>query len=126
MSPTALAVSHRDAICLLLFLKDAVYHQHYHSFNLLYPLTDEWIKQLWYIYTMEYYLAIKRNEFESVVLSWMNLEPLIQSEISQKENNKYYILIHIYGIQKNGTDEPSREQAHGHSRGRGRWDQLRK
>ena len=49
------------------------------------PLTDEWIKQLWYIYTVEYYSAIKRNTFESVLIRWMNLEPIIQSEVSQKE-----------------------------------------
>ena len=63
------------------------------------PSTDEWIK-LWYIYTIEYYSAIKRNEFESVLGRWMNLEPVIQSEVSQKEKNKYRIniLTHIYGI----------------------------
>ena len=61
------------------------------------PLTDEWIK-LWYIYIMEYYLAIKRNTFESIVMRWMNLEPIIQSEVSQKEKDKYHILTHIYGI----------------------------
>ena len=49
------------------------------------PLKDEWIKKLWYIYTIEYYSAIKRNTFESVVMRWMNLEPIIQSEIGQKE-----------------------------------------
>ena len=48
------------------------------------PWTDEWIKKLWYIYTMEYYSAIKRNAFESVLMKWMNLEPIIQSEVSQK------------------------------------------
>ena len=52
------------------------------------PLTDEWIKKLWYIYTIEYYSAIKRNEFESVLVRWMNLEPVLQSEVSQKEKNK--------------------------------------
>ena len=62
------------------------------------PFTDEWIKQLWYIYTMEYYSAIKRNAFESVLERWINLEPIIQSEVSQKENDKYRILTHIYGI----------------------------
>ena len=46
------------------------------------PLTDEWTKKLWYIYTIEYYSAIKRNEFESVLVRWMNLEPVIQNEIS--------------------------------------------
>ena len=51
------------------------------------PSTDKWIKKLWYIYTMEYYSAIKRNAFESVLMRWMNLEPIIQSEVSQKEIN---------------------------------------
>jgi len=62
------------------------------------PLTDEWIKKLCYIYTMEYYSAIKRKAFESVLMRWMNLEPIIQSEVSQKEKGKYCILMHIYGI----------------------------
>ena len=62
------------------------------------PSTDEWIKKLWYIYTMEYYSAIKRNTFESVLMRWMNLEPIIQSEVSQKEEDKYHILMHLYGI----------------------------
>ena len=57
--------------------------------------TDEWIKKLWYIYTMEYYSATKRNTFESVLMRWMNLEPIIQSEISQKEKDKYCTLTHI-------------------------------
>ena len=62
------------------------------------PSTDERIKKLWYIYTMEYYSAIKRNAFESVLMRWMNLEPIIQSEVSQKEKDQYHILTHIYGI----------------------------
>ena len=62
------------------------------------PLTDEWIKKLWYIYTMENCSAIKRNTFESVLMRWLNLEPIIQSEMSQKEKEKYPILTHIYGI----------------------------
>ena len=62
------------------------------------PLTDEWIKKLWYIYTMEYYSAIKRNAFESILMRWMNLEPSVQSEVSQKEKAKYRILTHIYRI----------------------------
>ena len=62
------------------------------------PLTDEQIKKMWYIYTTEYYSAIKRNSFESVLMRWMNLEPIIQSEVSQKEKNKYHMLTHIYGI----------------------------
>ena len=62
------------------------------------PSTDEWIKKLWYIYTVEYYSAIKRNTFESVIMKWLNLEPIIQSEVSQKEKDGYHILMHIYGI----------------------------
>ena len=58
------------------------------------PLTDEWIKMLYYIYTMEYYSAIK-NAFESVLTRWMNLEPIIQSEASQKEKNEYCIITHM-------------------------------
>ena len=60
-------------------------------------MTDEWIKKLWYTYTMEYYSAIKKNAFESVLMRWMNLESIIQSEVSQKEKDKYHILMHIYG-----------------------------
>ena len=63
-----------------------------------YPSSDEWIKKLWYIYTMEYFSAIKRNTSESVLMRWMNLEPIIQTEVSQKEKDKYHILTHIYGI----------------------------
>ena len=55
------------------------------------PLADERIKKLWYIHTMEYYSAIKRNTFESVLMRWMNLEPIIQSEVSQKDKDKYHI-----------------------------------
>ena len=62
------------------------------------PLTDEWIKKLWYIYIVKYYSVIKRNAFESVLMRWMNLESIIQSEVSQKEKDKYHILTHIYGI----------------------------
>ena len=60
------------------------------------PSIDEWIKELWYIYTKEYYSAIKRNVFESVLMRWMNLEPIIQNEESQKEKHQYSILMHIY------------------------------
>ena len=62
------------------------------------PSTDERIKKLWYKYTMEYYSAIKRNAFKSVLMRWMNLDPIIQSEVSQKEKDKYHILMHICGI----------------------------
>ena len=64
------------------------------------PLTDEWIKKMWYIYihTMEYYLAIKRNEIGSFVEMWMELESVIQSKVSQKEKNKFHILMYRCGI----------------------------
>ena len=62
------------------------------------PSTDEWIKTMWYTYTMEYYSATKRNEIGSFVETWMNLETVIQSEVSQKEKNKYCMLTHMYGI----------------------------
>ena len=61
------------------------------------PSTEEWIKKMWYIYAMEYYSAIKRNEIGSFVETWMDLESLIQSEVSQQEKNKF-ILMHICGI----------------------------
>ena len=60
--------------------------------------TGEWIKKMWHIYTMEYYSAIKRNEIELFVLRWVDLESVNQSEVSQKEKNKYHMLTHIYGI----------------------------
>ena len=63
------------------------------------PSADEWIRKLRYIYTMEYYSAIKKNTFESVLMRWMKLEPIIQSEVSQKEKHQYSILMHIYGLQ---------------------------
>ena len=62
------------------------------------PSTGEWIKKLWYMYTMGYYSVIKRNAFESVLMRWMNLEPIIQSEVSQKEKDKLCILSRMYGI----------------------------
>ena len=62
------------------------------------PSTDEWTKKMWHIYTMEYYSAIKRNESELFVVRWTDLESVMQSEVSQKEKNKYHMLTHIYGI----------------------------
>ena len=97
------------------------------------PLTDEWISKVWHIHTMEYYSAIKRNEIELFVVWWMDLESVIQGEASQKEKKRYCILMHICGIQKNGTDEPiCREEIDMQMqkmdvwiRGeRGRWDEL--
>ena len=87
--------------------------QHYLQQNMKQPRcpsTDEWIKKLWEIYTMEYHSAIKRKTFESVVMRWMNLEPIIQSEVSQRKKDKYHIITYIYvyiytQIQKNGTQE---------------------
>ena len=59
------------------------------------PSTDEWKNKWWYIYPVEYYLAIKRNAFESVLMRRMNLEPIIQTEVRQKEEHKYHNLTHI-------------------------------
>ena len=75
------------------------------------PSAEEWIRKMWYIYTMEYYSAIKKNALESVLMRWMKLEPIIQSEVSQKENHQYSILTHIYGIWKDGNDNPVCETA---------------
>ena len=61
-------------------------------------MADEWIKKLWYIYTMEYYSAIKKNAFESVLKKWTKLEPIVQSEVSQKVKHQFSIIMHIYGI----------------------------
>ena len=69
------------------------------------PSADKCITKLWYIYTMEYYSAITNNSFESV-LRWMKLEPIIQSEVSQKDKDQYSILTHIYGILKDGNNNP--------------------
>ena len=62
------------------------------------PLAGERIRKLWYMYTMEYFSAIKKNAFESVLMRWMKLELIIQSEVSPKEKHQYSILMHIYGI----------------------------
>ena len=62
------------------------------------PSADGWIRKLWYIYTMEYYSVIKKNSFESVLMRWMKLEPIIQNEIRQKDKDQYSILTHIYVI----------------------------
>ena len=62
------------------------------------PSADEWIRKLWYICTMEYYSAIKKIAFESVLMRCVKLEPIIQSDVSQKEKHQYSILMHIYGI----------------------------
>jgi len=62
------------------------------------PSADKWIRKLWYIYTMEYYSAFKKNTFESVLTKWMKLEPIIQNEASQKEKHQYSKITHIYGI----------------------------
>ena len=58
----------------------------------------EWIKKFWYTYTIEHYSTIKRNAFESVLMRWMNLEPIIQSEVYKKEKDKFHILTYTYRI----------------------------
>ena len=62
------------------------------------PSTEEWKEKMWYLYTMEYYSAIKKNEIMPLAATWMDLESVVQSEVSQKEKNKYCMLTHIYGI----------------------------
>ena len=62
------------------------------------PSTDEWVKKVWYRYTVEYYSATERNAVESVLRQWMNLEPIIQSEVNQKEKNKHCVSMRIHGI----------------------------
>ena len=78
------------------------------------PSADEWIRKLWYIYTMEYYSAIKKNTFESVLMRWMKLEPIIQSEVSQKEKQSWrnyapslQPILQGYSYQKNMVLAPS-------------------
>ena len=63
------------------------------------PSADEWIRKQWYIYTMEYYSAIKNNTFESVLMRWMKLEPITQSEVSQKEKHQY-INAYIWNLER--------------------------
>ena len=71
------------------------------------PSTDDWIKKMWHIYTMEYYSAIKRNKIELFVVRWMDLESVIQSEVSQKEKNKYRMLTYMESKKKeNGSEKP--------------------
>ena len=98
------------------------------------PSADEWIRKLWYIYTVEYYSAIKKNSFESVLMRWMKLEPIIQSEVSQKDKDQDSILTHIYGILKDGmiilyTKQKKRhrctEQTFRHCGRRRGWDVQR-
>ena len=75
-----------------------ILHNHSEGPGIRCPSADDWIRKLWYIYTMEYYSAIKKNSFESVLMRWMKLEPIIQSEVSQKDKDQYSVLMHIYGI----------------------------
>ena len=62
------------------------------------PSADEWIRKQWYTYTTEYYSAVKKNAIESVLMRWMKLEPIIESEVSQKEKHQYSIISHMYEI----------------------------
>ena len=64
------------------------------------PSADKWARKLWYIYTVEYYPVIKKNAFESVLMRWMKLEPIIQSEVSQKEKHQYSILTHMWNLER--------------------------
>ena len=62
-----------------------------------YPSADKWIRKLWYMYTMEYYSTIKKNTFESVLMRWMKLESIIQSEVSQKDKHSIYSIL-VYTV----------------------------
>ena len=84
------------------------------------PSAEEWIRKLWYIYTMEYYSAIKTNTSESVLMRWMNLEPIIQSEVSQKKKHKYHILMHMLYVLYVMAHERGREELP-HVQGKERW-----
>ena len=64
------------------------------------PSTDEWIKKVWYRYTVEYYSAIERNAFESVLRWWMNLEPIIQSKVNQKEKQALYVNAYTWNLER--------------------------
>ena len=79
------------------------------------PSIDEWIKKMWYIYTMEYTLAIKKNKTMPFAVTWTELETLILSEVSQKEKDKYHMIsFHIWNL-RHGTSEPfHRKENHGH------------
>ena len=70
------------------------------------PSADEWTRKLWYIYTMEYYSTIEKNTFGSVLMRWRKPESIIQREVIQKEKHQYSILTYIYGIYKDGNDDP--------------------
>ena len=75
------------------------------------PTADKWLRKQWYIHTMEYYSDIKKKAFESFLMRWMKLEPIIQSGVSRKEKHQYSILMHIYRIKKDGNDDPICERA---------------
>ena len=78
------------------------------------PLTDDWIRKMWYIYTMEYYSARKKNKIMPFAATWMELETLILSEVSQKKKDKYHMISHIWNL-VHGTNEPfHRKENHGH------------
>ena len=81
------------------------------------PSTDEWIKKMWYIYTMEYNSAIKKNSIMPFAATWMGLEILIPSEVSQKETDKYHMISFISGIQYTAQMNPSTEEKQTHGYG---------
>ena len=62
------------------------------------PSADEWIRKMWYIHTMEYYSSFKKNTFDSVLMRWMKLKSVMQSDVSEKEKHQYNILMHVYEI----------------------------
>ena len=77
------------------------------------PSTDEWIKKMWYIKTMDYYSAIKKNKIMSFAATWMELETLILSEVSQKEKDKYHRISHIWNLIYSTNEPFHRKETHG-------------
>ena len=87
------------------------------------PLTDEWIKKLWYMYTIDCDSAMEMNASESVLIRQMNLEPIVQSEVRKRNR----MLMHIYGIQKNSTEKPTyREEMETQTQKTDQWTQWEK
>ena len=89
------------------------------------PSVDEWIRKVWYTYIMEYFSVIKKNIFESVLMRWMKLEPIIQSELSQKVKYQYSILTHMTLYARQQKRHRYKEQTFGLCGRRRGWDDLR-
>ena len=98
-----------------------------------YPLTDEWIKKIWYIYMLEYYSAIKKNEIMPFAATWIELDMIILNEVSQTEKDKYHIIPNTWEPKKVmqlnlfiklKQTHSHRKQTYGYQRGKDRRDKL--